>query len=295
MTSLRFCPRSVIWNLVAALILFGASGLWAQNLNEEGQTGIFFTTFAYTVPSPKGGIGKPTLAYHYLAAGEVIGEFHTVSVTVGLLDRAEFGYTRNFHRSGDTPGLSPLWKDGFNILHSKVNMIRENQGKHKWVPAISAGFLVRMQDSNVSGTFVSQTKKYNNADFYVVATKTVMLKVMPVIMTFGCKATNASLLGLSGSAPGYKARLFGSLVLGLMGPAKSKLALATEILQNPHDIKNVPGVSVPTTLVYALRIFPLEKTKVNIDIGVAQTVGKVAPGVDLKARSRLGLGISYAF
>ncbi len=297
MKGLRHCSRNIIWNPLApaALILLCASSLWAQNLNQEGQTGIFFTTFAYTAPSPKGSIGKPVLGYHYLAAGEVIGDFHTASVTVGMLDRVEFGYTRNFHRSGDTPGLSPLWKDGFNILHSKVNLIRENQSKQKWVPAISAGFVARLQDSNVSGAVVSSTQQYNNADFYLVATKTVMAKAMPVIMTFGCKATNASLLGLSGLAPDYEARLFGSLVFGLKGPGKTKFALATEVLQNPNDIKNVPGVSIPTSIVYALRFIPLEKTKINIDMGIAQTVGKVAPGVDLKARCRFGMGISYAF
>lgn len=295
MSNLRYCTRIIVLNLIAAAILVSASGLWAQNLNEEGQTGIFFTTFAYTVPSPKGGIGKPVLAYHYLAAGEVIGDFHTASVTMGLMERVELGYTRNFHGAGDTPGLSPLWKDGFNIFHSKVNLIPENLGKNKWVPAISAGLLARTHDSNVSGVFVSQSKKYANADFYVVATKTTMLRMMPLITTFGVKATNASLLGLSGNAPDFKARLFGSVVVGLMGPAKSKLALATEFLQNPHDIRNVPGVSVPTTVVYALRIIPTEKAKFNIDLGIAQTVGEVAPGVDLKARSRFGMGICYGF
>ncbi len=297
MTISRCCPRSVILSLiVAAVILLGAFDLFAQNMNQEGQTGIFFTTFAYTAPSPKNSIGKPVLAYHYLSAGEVIGDFHTVSFTVGLLDRAEIGYTRNFHKAGSTPGLSPLWKDGFNILHSKVNLVREDPSKHPWLPAISAGFVARLQDSNVSGAFVSPTKKYNNADFYLVATKTVMLKkIMPVMLTLGTKATNASLMGLSGNAPGYKARLFGSLVVGLKGPARSKLAVATEFLQNPKEIQNVPGVSIPTTIVYALRIIPLEKTKVNIDLGIAQTVGKVAPGVDLKARCRFGLGLAYAF
>jgi hypothetical protein len=108
-------------------------------VNQEGQTGIFLTPFAYTAPSPKTGIGKPVLGYHNLAAGEVIGDFHTTSVTVGMFNRVEVGYTRSFHISGNTPGLSPAWNDGFNIFHSKVNVVPENLGGQKWVPAVSAG------------------------------------------------------------------------------------------------------------------------------------------------------------
>jgi len=85
-------------SLAAAIALLTlTSTLWtanAQSLNWEGQTGVFVTPLAYTAASPKGGIGRPIVAYHYLNAGEVLGGFHTTSVTAGL---------------------SPLWKGGFSI------------------------------------------------------------------------------------------------------------------------------------------------------------------------------------
>jgi hypothetical protein len=35
--------------------------------------------------------------------------------------------------------------------------------------------------------------------------------------------------------------------------------------------------------------------KLNFDFGIAQAAGKVAPGIDLKARHQFGLGVSYGF
>src|ERR1039458_675181 len=170
--------------LVLSLVWLGASS--AQSLNWEGQTGVFITPLAYTAASPNNSVGKPILAYHYLDAGEVLGGFHTASVTVGLFGRAEFGYTRDFHQPGSTAGLSPLWDGGFNIVHAKVNLVPENAGKNNWLPAISAGFVGRNQDHHASGVLASPSRDYNNADLYLVASKTVtQIKPLPVVLNLG--------------------------------------------------------------------------------------------------------------
>jgi hypothetical protein len=51
---------------------------------------------------------------------------------------------------------------------------------------------------------------------------------------------------------------------------------------------------VPTTITYAARVVPLpERSKFNIDFGVAQAAGWILPGVNLQARHQFALGISY--
>lgn len=266
----------------------------AQSLNWDGQTGVFITPLAYTAASPADGIGRPIVAYHFLNAGSVLGNFHTTSVTVGLASRLEFGYTRNFHQQGSTAGLSPLWDSGFNIVHGKANVVKENAGKNAWLPAISAGFVARTQDRNVSGLLATPNRGYTNADFYLVASKTVtQTKVVPIVLNLGYKATNASVYGLAGNAPAYKGRLFGAVAFVFKGPAKSTLIFGSEFSQEPRSVQNLPGAIVPTTITYAARIVPLEKRKFNIDFGVAQAAGRIQPGVDLKARHQFALGISY--
>jgi hypothetical protein len=233
------------------------------------------------------------VAYHYLDAGGVLGGFHTASVTEGLFGRVEFGYTRTFHQPGTTTGLSPLWDGGFNIVHGKVNLVGENAGKKNWLPAISAGFVARTQDHHVSG--VLGNRDYNNADFYLVATKTVThIKPLPLVLNLGYKATNASVFGLAGNAPAYKGRLFGAAALVVKGPRKSQLIFGSEFAQQPREVQNLPGATVPTTITYAARIVPLpERSKLNIDFGVAQAAGWILPGVNLQARHQFALGISY--
>ena len=287
MTSLF--PRALF---LAALVAAGTAS--AQSLNWEGQTGVFITPLAYAASSPNNSIGKPIVAYHFLDAGDVLGYFHTASATVGLFSRAEFGYTRTFHQDGDTASLSPLWKGGFNIVHAKVNVVKENSAGQKWLPAVSAGFVVRSQDQNVSGVLAS--RNYTNADFYAVATKTVtQVKKLPVVLNFGYKATNASVFGLAGNAPGYKGRAFGAAAFVVKGPAKSTLILGSEFAQQPRQVLNLPGADVPTTITYAARVVPFGETKFNVDFGVAQAAGKILPGVDLSARHQFALGVSYGF
>lgn len=277
------------------------SAAFGQSVNWEGQMGVFVTPLAYTIPSPEKGIGRPLVSYHFLDGGKVLGEFHQASVSVGLFDRLEFGYTRTLHQEGSTAGLSSLWGRGFNTVHGKVNLFAENR---KWRPALSVGFVVRSQVRNVGG--VIQGHNTTNADFYVVGTKTVTaIRQLPLVFNFGFKDTNASLLGLAGNAPAYQGRLFGAAAFAFRGPRRSTLLLGSELLQEPKGIQGLPGVVVPTTVTYALRIVPggalplrgwnVESPKLTVDLGVAQALGTAAPGLNLQARHQFALGISYGF
>ena len=205
----------------------------AQSLNWEGQMGVFVTPLAYSIPSPQKGLGRPVVAYHYLNAGKVLGEFHQASVTVGLFDRVEFGYTRTLHEDGTTAGLSSLWSSGFNTFHGKVNLLREHR---TWQPALSVGFVARSQVRNVGG--VIQGQNTNNADFYAVATKTVtQIRQLPLVFSLGFKDTNASLLGLAGNAPAYQGRLFGAAAFALEAQGEVRSCLVLKCCRNREAFK----------------------------------------------------------
>jgi hypothetical protein len=233
----------------------------------------------------------------------MLGRFSVaqISVTIGGFRRFEFVYTRDLHQDGNTAGLSSLWTSGFNAFHGKVNFLEENR---EWIPTISAGFIVRSQVHNVGG--VTQNKDYTNADFYVVATKTVTdFKKLPLVFNFGVKGTNASILGLAGNAPGYEARVFGAAAFALKGPGRSTILLGSEVLQEPHRVQGLPGIGIPTTLTYVARVVPggalpmhgwgVESPRLTVDFGVAQVAGNVAPGINLQARHQFALGITYGF
>jgi hypothetical protein len=292
MSKITYRVVFVLFAMMVDLLVGGT--LQAQNLALEGETGVYITPLAYVAPSPANNFGKPAVAFHFLAAGNVIGNFSNISVTEGAFGRLEFGYTRDIHSTAGNPTLSPLWHDGFNILHGKVNIVRENAPKHNWLPAISTGFVVRTQVHNVGGAI--SNKDTTNGDVYIVATKTITQFKLPIILSGGVRGTNAELWGLAGNAPSFQALAFGAAGFMLRGPAKSVLIFATEVAQQPRHPEGLAPAVIPTTITYAMRVLPkAEGSKFNIDLGVAQIANQIMPGVDLKARHQFGMGVSYRF
>ncbi|MBX7220987.1 MAG: DUF3034 family protein [Blastocatellia bacterium] len=166
--------------------------------------------------------------------------------------------------------------------------------RKNFIPAISVGFTARTNVHRVGGVLGNKTT--TNGDVYLVATKTItQVKGLPILLSGGVKGTNASILGLAGNAPEWEARFFGAAAFVVKGPAKSTFIFGSEFCQQPRKIQGLPGVTIPTTLTYFARILPKKELPLAVDFGVAQVAGKVAPGVDLKARSQFAMGISYRF
>src|SRR5271169_259938 len=128
-------------SVIVILVATATPATRAQNLNWDGQTGALVTPFAYTSSSPARGIGLPSVSFHYLDGGDVLGGFFESSVTIGFLKRFEAGYSRASSSDGTTSALSPLFEGGFNIFHAKANLLGENARKHNYLPAISLGFV----------------------------------------------------------------------------------------------------------------------------------------------------------
>jgi hypothetical protein len=275
---------------------------FAQGLNWEGQTGALLTPFAYTASSPAGKFGKPEVAFHYLNAGDVIGNDYQFSITEGIAKRLEFGYTGAMSSEGSTPGLSPLFTNGFHELHGKVLLINENMGKRNWVPAISVGAIGRLDVERIASA-VGVGSASRNADFYIVGTKTItQIKGLPILLNFGERVTDAQLFGAAGNAPHWQGRLMGTAAFVVNGPAKTTLIFGSEAVQQPHHADGLPNIATfATSLTYFIRAVPhIAGTPLAIDVGVAQLGGRIVNNVgglvvDLDARHQVGMGVSYNF
>lgn len=266
----------------------------ARQLGWEGETGVFVTPLAYTVATPERKFALPVVSYHFLNAGSVIGRYNQLSITSGYAKRVEFGYTRTIHDAGSDAALSPLWTDGFNTFHAKGSLITENAWKQPWMPQVSTGFMLRTQVRNVGGQM--QKKDTTNADIYLVATKTItQLKPMSLILSGGVQGTNAELIGLGGNASKWGPVGFGAVAFVFQEPAKSAIVLAAEIAQQPRHPDQLPNAVIRTAFVYALRVIPSPKLKLNVDFGILEAPGQIATGVDLKAKDCPGGAISYSF
>ncbi len=286
--------------------IFASQKSTAQSLGYEGPTGVFVTPLAYTSASPANSLGKPSVSYHFLAGGNVVGDFSTVSITEGFAKRFEFGYTSEIHEAGSSD-LTPLWNGDLSVVHGKASILPENYGKHPWVPAISVGAIGRLNDNYVGdGTntvFGNGTQTTRNADFYLVGTKvlTQISKKVPVLISGGVRGTNAVLWGLGGNAPNYSAKSFGAVALVLTGPRKSSIIVGSEVSQQPqqvliHQTVTVPTsvIDIPTSTVFAARIVPLPERKLNFDVGVLHA-GEGGNDALLNLRYRAAFGVSYGF
>jgi len=297
---------------LAALMLVSACVTEAQNLTLEGQTGGFITPTAYVVQSAKGSVlSRPSLGFHYVHAGDVIGDVYTASITEGFANRAEVGYTRSAHTNGDNPYFSSLWEfGGMNVFHGKGVVLPEDSFQTKWVPGVAAGFVVRTGDHFVTGAI--DGKSYTNGDVYVSVTKTMVDVHVPLLLNIGWKATNASIYGIGGQATRFGGRLFGGVGFPLPGPWHTAIVPAAGFTQEPYHVKNlgllVPGGGqIPTTLDYAVRITQRENARFSFDAGIGQVAGQIGytelptpigPAivpVNLDARKVFGIGASYKF
>ncbi len=297
-----------------AVTSFSASSFAQTGLNWEGQTGALLTPFAYTANAPEKKLGKPEVAFHYLAGGPVIGNQMTLSVTEGIGKRFEAGFTSTFVAEGsnsindETKLPGALFDSGYTTIHGKFTVIKENDYKTKWLPAIAVGATGRFNDSRVIGALAPGAEldalgvSRTNADFYVVATKLVPVKKVIILLNAGEKVTDGSLLGLAGNAGSaatldqrWQGSWFAAAGFAFQGPAKSLIVLGSEALQEPHYLQALGNAAtIPTTLSYFARIQPKGKP-FNVDLALVQAAGKIAPGSDVEARARFGMGVTYRF
>jgi hypothetical protein len=303
------------WLAVIAFLLPAA--LSAQTIDLEGQTGGYLVPTAYSIPSD---IGKkwsePTISFHYLQAGKVIGDFYISSVTEGYRNWLEFGYTRNSHSNGSDQFLGNLWQySGFNVFNAKARVIKEEWRGKKWIPAVSVGSVVRTNDYFVTGALVPGAKgptPQTNADIYVVGTKLVKQTKIPLLLTAGFRVTNAQLYGAGGNAGSkpvctltgctngntWSPRGFGSL--GIPIPlSKSATAIVVvpgaEITQEPRYVQYLPQAHIPTTEVYGLRITRLPNFRWTLDGGVGHVGNMVTPQYGIHANTVESLALTYRF
>jgi hypothetical protein len=321
----RLILKLSVCGVFAAVTLAGGR-INAQNLTLEGQTGGFITPTAYVVYGEKGTFfSHPAVGYHFVNANSVIGDIHTFSIAEGFANRAEVGYTRSVHWTGDSTSFSNLWHyAGMNIFSGKVVGIKDGQFG-PWTPGLAAGFVVRTGDKFVSGALGQEiaasqginapAKSYTNGDVYVTATKTWLHPPLPFLVNLGWKATNASIYGIGGQATRFGGRIFGGVGIPLPGPFKTAIVPAAGFTQEPPTSVNLGAIllggraHLPTTLDYAVRVTQREHPHFAFDIGVGQVAGMigttaVATGlpppyppvvlvpVNLQARHVVGVGLS---
>lgn len=267
----------------------------AQALNMDGQSGIFFQPWADVVPSPHKAFGGTTASLHIVDAGPVAGDYINAGLEVGFGNWLEFGYTRSNHTDGGDPGISPLFNfAGMNIFNFKAKVLAANSHGHKYLPAISVGGVLRTNDPFVVQSVLH--KNATNGDVYLVGTKLFVIgKKFAFLANAGVRGTNAQKYGYGGNTLDWEARAFGAISFPI--PIKNKVIVAPtfEVDQEPNKIKFVPTATLPTDLIYAVRISRAPDSKWSFDIGTGHVGANLAPGINIKVNTALAFAADYRF
>lgn len=269
---------------VCVLTLVGPAGVQAQSVNWDGQAGGIVTPYAYVVESPSDGITLPIVAFRLLNGGEVFGTHFQTSLTAGIANRFEFGYTCSSvaSTSGGSGSASSLFDRGINTLHAKVNLVRENENGPPW-PSISAGVVGRWQKQHLEGALGAATQ---HAEIYAVASRTFAVNdSLSVLANGGAKITKASLLGLAGNTPGWTP--LGFVAGGLL--VRRTVMVGGEFLQQPDEIEGISESELPATATLFVRVAPIAH-HIGVDVSWIRLAGAIAPGLDAHAMNQFVWG-----
>ena len=293
---MRLIRNNVLANYrLFALSMIVTPGLmYSQALNMDGQSGVFFQPWADVVPAASNKFNAPTLGVHVVDAGPVAGDYFNSALEEGFGNWLEFGYTRSNHTDGGDPSLSPLFNfAGMNILNAKAKLIPSGYHKHKWIPAIAVGGVLRTNDPFVS-QLISR-KNGTNGDIYGVATKLFVVGggKFAFLINAGARGTNAEKYGYGGNTPNWQARGFGAISFPIPIAKMLVVSPTFEIDQEPRQIKYIPGPTVPSDLIYAVRISRLPNSAWSIDVGTGHVGANLAPGINVKANNALAFGLDY--
>ena len=284
---------SVVAAILAASVFTGRMG--AQALNMDGQSGIFFQPWADVVPSPAQKFGGPTVSFHIVNAGPVAGDYLNVGIEQGFGNWLEFGFTRSNHTDGGDPAISPLFNfAGMNILNFKMKVLSANSHGRKYLPAIAVGGVLRTNDPFVSQS-VAQ-KNATNGDVYLVGTKLFVFgNKFAFLLNGGVRGTNAQKYGYGGNTLNWQARAFGGIAFPI--PIKKLVVIAPtfEIDQEPEKIKYVPTATLPTDLIYAVRISHYPDSRWSFDIGTGHVGATLGPGINIKVNNALAFAADFRF
>jgi hypothetical protein len=267
----------------------------AQSLTMDGESGIFLQPIAEVVPSPLNRFGGPTLSLHAVGAGPVAGNYINLGVEEGFGNWLEFGFTRAQHTNGGDPTISPLFNfTGMNIFNFKTKILPSNFRGHKYVPTLSLGGVLRTNDP-----YVVQAIKHENAtngDVYLVGTKLIMIgRKFGFLANAGVRGTNAQKYGYGGNTVDWEARAFGSVAFPIPVKKVVVIAPAFEVDQEPKRIKYIPAASLPTDLIYAIRLSRLPDSKWSFDIGTGHLGANIAPGINIKVNHAVAFAANYRF
>jgi hypothetical protein len=183
-------------------------------------------------------------------------------------------------------------KASMNIFNGKAKVLPANYQGRKYLPAISLGGVLRTNDPFVSQSVVH--KNATNGDVYLAGSKLFVIgNSFAFMLNAGLRGTNAEKYGYGGNTLNWQERAFGGI--GFPIPIKKLVVIAPtfEIDQEPEKIKYVPTATLPTDLIYAVRISHAPDSRWSFEIGTGHVGATLGPGINIKVNNAIAFAADF--
>ena len=137
-------------------------------------------------------------------------------------------------------------------------------------------------------------KNATNGDIYLVGTKLFVFGTkFAFLLNGGVRGTNAQKYGYGGNTLNWQARAFGGIAFPIPIRKLAIISPTFEIDQEPEKIKFVPTATLPTDLIYAVRISRAADSRWSFDIGTGHVGATLGPGINIKANNAIAFAVDF--
>jgi len=211
---------SIFTALLVLTVVFSIKNVFAGPPfnNLEGAGGVAYNPLAYLADSGeefiKNGdsniVAKPRFGVWYVSLPDAKIDWTSIGVATTLLNRLEISYGYQTVNWEDHPTFHK------NNIGTKLLVLKENAFNTKFVPAFSIGTIYKTTSNESLREAGLSTLRSSGQDWYSVATKTVGLLPVPVIISGGVLSTQEHVTGVLGFS--NKRKLTGFFNIDLVLP-----------------------------------------------------------------------------
>lgn len=197
----------LVFLLLAVVFLSSSAFAGAPFNNLEGVGGVAFNPLAYLADSDSGHLkikdkeilGKPRFGAWYVNLDHVAVDWTAIGIADTFFKRLELSYGFESVNQKNTTAKHK------NNLGAKLLLLPENSFDTKFLPALSAGVILKHTSSVGAGVDASGT------DYYLVATKLIDKLPRPVLVSAGVLSTKGKTTGVFGYDKDRDETAFGNI------------------------------------------------------------------------------------
>lgn len=146
-------------------------------------------------------VGKPNIGAWHISLPDSDIKWDAAGFNLSFYNRIEIGYSHEWVDIDAVPGV--IDKNNFS---AKVNLVPEGAFDLPYMPAVSVGIIHKRTNFDTNGLWDKSSE-----DYYIVATKTITVLPIPMVLNAGILSTEGYVRGVLGFGDDRDEGFFGNI------------------------------------------------------------------------------------